>query len=60
MELSEEEQVFRNGVRSFADARVRALVAEMDDACQISADVIQECFEFRLMGVEMWIPLSPS
>jgi alkylation response protein AidB-like acyl-CoA dehydrogenase len=51
--LSEEEELFRQTVREFADAEVRPHVREMDDAGQFRPDLIQKFFELGLMGIEV-------
>jgi short-chain 2-methylacyl-CoA dehydrogenase len=52
-DLSEDEAMFRDQVRQFAEERVRPLVARMDKEAQIPRDLIDECFELGLMGVEI-------
>src|SRR5688500_18106762 len=51
--FSEEEDLFRQTVASFAGERVRPLVAEMDREAKMSPDIIRECFELGLMGIEI-------
>ncbi len=51
--LSEEEELFRQTVREFAEAEVRPHVREMDDAGQFRPDLIQKFFELGLMGIEV-------
>ncbi len=51
--LSEEEELFRQSVREFADAEVRPHVAEMDDEGKFRPDLIEKFFELGLMGVEV-------
>jgi len=52
-ELSEDERIFRDTVREFAEARVRPRVAEMERARQQPADLLGELFELGLMGIEV-------
>ena len=52
-DLSEDEQMFRDQVRQFAEERVRPLVAQMDKDAQIPRALIDECFELGIMGVEI-------
>jgi len=52
-DLSEEEAMFRDAVREFADARVRPLVHEMDEKATIPRALIDACFELGIMGVEI-------
>lgn len=51
--LSEEEQMFRQAVREFAEAEVRPLVHQMDEAAQFDPALLQKFFEMGLMGVEV-------
>lgn len=51
--LSEEEDLFRETVASFANEQVRPLVAEMDRDQKINADLVSQCFELGLMGIEI-------
>jgi len=51
--LSEEEELFRNTVREFAEAEIRPHVAEMDAAGAFRKDLIQKFFDLGLMGVEI-------
>ena len=52
-DLSEDEAMFRDQVRQFAEERVRPLVAKMDKDAQIPRELIDECFELGIMGVEI-------
>ena len=51
--LSEDETLFAEQVRQFAEERVRPLVSKMDHDAQIPRDLIDACFELGLMGVEI-------
>ncbi|HEV8613422.1 MAG TPA: acyl-CoA dehydrogenase [Gemmatimonadales bacterium] len=51
--LSDEEELFRQTIREFAEAEVRPHVREMDEAGQFRPDLIQKFFELGLMGVEV-------
>jgi len=51
--LSEEEELFRQTVRDFAESEVRPHVAEMDEAGKFRPDLIEKFFELGLMGVEV-------
>ncbi len=51
--LSEEEQMFRDAVREFADSEVRPRVHAMDEAQKMDADLIPKFFEMGLMGIEV-------
>jgi butyryl-CoA dehydrogenase/short/branched chain acyl-CoA dehydrogenase len=52
-DLSEEERMFRDQVRDFAEERVRPLVRRMDEESKIPRDLIDACFELGIMGVEI-------
>jgi alkylation response protein AidB-like acyl-CoA dehydrogenase len=52
-DLSEDEAMFKDQVRQFAEERVRPLVAQMDKDAQIPRALIDECFELGIMGVEI-------
>jgi alkylation response protein AidB-like acyl-CoA dehydrogenase len=52
-DLSEDEGMFRDQVRQFAEAQVRPLVAQMDRDAQIPRNLIDKCFELGIMGVEI-------
>jgi butyryl-CoA dehydrogenase/short/branched chain acyl-CoA dehydrogenase len=52
-DLSEDESMFKDQVRQFAEERVRPLVAQMDKDAQIPRSLIDECFELGIMGVEI-------
>jgi butyryl-CoA dehydrogenase/short/branched chain acyl-CoA dehydrogenase len=49
--LTDEESLFRQSVREFAERHVRPIAAEMDEEGKFSADLIQQFFELGLMGV---------
>jgi alkylation response protein AidB-like acyl-CoA dehydrogenase len=51
--LSEEEILFRDAVREFAELEVRPHVKAMDEAAQFRADLIPRLFELGLMGIEV-------
>jgi alkylation response protein AidB-like acyl-CoA dehydrogenase len=51
--LSEDEQIFRDSVREFAEARVRPLVREMDEHASMSPVLVQQLFELGVMGIEV-------
>jgi alkylation response protein AidB-like acyl-CoA dehydrogenase len=52
-ELSEDERIFRETVRDFAETRVRPRVAEMErDSCQ-PRELLDELFGLGLMGIEI-------
>jgi alkylation response protein AidB-like acyl-CoA dehydrogenase len=51
--LSEEEQMFRDAVRGFAEERVRPLTPRMDETGALDPSLIPPCFEMGLMGIEI-------
>ena len=51
--LSEEENMFRDAVREFAESEVRPHVQAMDEAAQLRPDLISKFFELGLMGIEV-------
>lgn len=51
--LSEDEQMFRDAVRQFADDEVRPRVHQMDEAQKMDPALISQCFELGLMGIEV-------
>jgi len=50
--ISEEEQMFRNSVREFAEGEIRPRVEEMDEKSKLDPAVIKQCFDLGLMGIE--------
>ena len=51
--LSEEEMMFRDAVREFAETEVRPHVAAMDEAGAFRQELIPKFFELGLMGIEV-------
>jgi alkylation response protein AidB-like acyl-CoA dehydrogenase len=51
--LAEDERIFRDSVREFAEARVRPLVREMDEQAQMSPALVEQLFEVGVMGIEV-------
>src|SRR3954469_22814665 len=52
-DLSEEEAMFLEAVRDFAEKRVRPLVKRMDEEAKIPREIIDACFELGIMGIEI-------
>ena len=52
-DLSEDEILFRDTVRSFADEKIRPQVSKMDREAAMPRDLIDACFELGLMGIEI-------
>ena len=51
--LTEEEQMFRDTVRQFAQDAVAGRVSHMDEAAKMDPDLIKELFELGLMAIEI-------
>jgi alkylation response protein AidB-like acyl-CoA dehydrogenase len=51
--LAEDELIFRDSIREFADAQVRPLVREMDDHAKIPRALIDKLFDLGVMGIEV-------
>jgi alkylation response protein AidB-like acyl-CoA dehydrogenase len=51
--FSEEEQLFANSVREFAEAEIKPYVREMDAAGKMRPEIISKAFELGLMGIEV-------
>src|ERR1700757_1523475 len=51
--LTEEEILFRDNVRQFAEERVRALAKEMDEKGVFEKELIHQFFQLGLMGIEV-------
>ncbi len=52
-QLSEEERMFQSTVRKFARERIAPHVRAMDEASSFRKDILQECFELGLMGIDV-------
>ncbi|HSQ23837.1 MAG TPA: acyl-CoA dehydrogenase, partial [Pyrinomonadaceae bacterium] len=50
--LSEDEQMFRESVREFAEGEIRKRVEEMDEQAHLDESLTKQCFELGLMGIE--------
>jgi short-chain 2-methylacyl-CoA dehydrogenase len=51
--LSDEESLFRESVREFAEQQIRPLSAEMDEKGKFAPELIQQFFDLGLMGIEV-------
>ncbi|MEX2465837.1 MAG: acyl-CoA dehydrogenase family protein, partial [Gemmatimonadota bacterium] len=51
--LSEDERMFQEAVRDFAQSEIAPKVREMDEAQQMDAGIISQLFELGLMGIEI-------
>src|SRR5437660_4136495 len=50
--LSEDEQMFRDSVREFAEGEIRKRVEAMDEQGHLDPAIMKHCFELGLMGIE--------
>jgi alkylation response protein AidB-like acyl-CoA dehydrogenase len=53
MTFTEDELLFRDNIRQFAEEKVRPLVREMDEKGVFDAGLIRQFFELGLMGIEL-------
>jgi alkylation response protein AidB-like acyl-CoA dehydrogenase len=51
--LTEDEVLFRDNVRQFAEEKLRPLVREMDEKQVFDHDLIEQFFQLGLMGIEI-------
>jgi butyryl-CoA dehydrogenase/short/branched chain acyl-CoA dehydrogenase len=51
--FTEDEILFRDNIRQFAEEKVRPLVREMDEKGVFDQDLIREFFQLGLMGIEI-------
>jgi alkylation response protein AidB-like acyl-CoA dehydrogenase len=51
--LTDDEILFRDNIRQFADEKVRPLVKEMDEKGVFEKDLIHDFFQLGLMGIEI-------
>src|SRR5262252_3882353 len=51
--LTEDDVLFRDNIRQFAEEKVRPLVKEMDEKGVFEKDLIHDFFELGLMGIEI-------
>ncbi|HEY3885787.1 MAG TPA: acyl-CoA dehydrogenase [Vicinamibacterales bacterium] len=51
--LAEDELIFRDSVRAFADEQIRPLVREMDEHAKIPRSLIDRLFDLGVMGIEI-------
>ena len=51
--LSEDEQLFRESCRSFAEDRIKPLVHKMDEEAKLEQSIIPELFDLGLMGIHI-------
>ena len=51
--LSEDEQLFRDGVSEFAQREIRPLVREMDEHAKMPTSLLERLFDLGVMGIEI-------
>ena len=51
--LAEDEAIFRDSVREFAEAQIKPHVREMDEHAKIPASLIAQLFDLGVMGIEI-------
>lgn len=51
--FTEEEQLFANSVREFAEAEIKPYVREMDAAGKLRPEILSKAFDLGLMGIEV-------
>jgi alkylation response protein AidB-like acyl-CoA dehydrogenase len=51
--LSDDEQLFRDNIRQFADEKVRPLVREMDERQVFDQGLLEQFFQLGIMGIEV-------
>src|SRR5438046_1474859 len=51
--LSEDEQLFRDSCRGFAEKRIKPLVRKMDEEAKLEKSIIPELFDLGLMGIHI-------
>src|ERR1700694_5716832 len=51
--LSEDETLFRDNIRQFAEDKIRPLVKEMDEKGVFEKDLLHQFFQLGLMGIEI-------
>ncbi len=50
--LNEDERMFRASVREFAEGELRPRVESMEEHAKLDQELIKQCFELGLMGIE--------
>ena len=51
--LAEDERIFRDSVRAFAEAQIRPLVRDMDEHAKIPRDLVDRLFDLGVMAIEI-------
>lgn len=52
-QLTEDEKLLQDAAADFADTVLQPKVAEMEEAGKLDPDIIQQCFDMGLMGIEI-------
>ncbi len=52
-QLTDEEELFRDAVRDFAESEIGPRVKEMDDRQKFDPDLLRQFFELNLMGIQI-------
>jgi len=52
-QLAEDEALFRDSVREFAEAQIRPLIREMDEQARIPRSLIDKLFDLGVMAIEI-------
>tara|TARA_B110001454_G_C12723308_1_gene436476 strand:- start:18024 stop:19181 length:1158 start_codon:yes stop_codon:yes gene_type:complete len=50
--LSDDENAFKEAIRTFAESEIKPIVTEMDEKSQMPESLIKKLFEMGLMGIE--------
>lgn len=51
--VSEDEQMFRDNIRQFAEETIRPLVRQMDEEAHFESSLLEQFFQLGLMGIEI-------
>ena len=51
--FTEDEQAFREAIRSFAEGEIKPIVGKMDEQAHYQEGLVQQLFEMGLMGIEV-------
>ncbi|MFU8812643.1 MAG: acyl-CoA dehydrogenase [Balneolaceae bacterium] len=51
--LTEDEQMLKEATADFADTVIRPKTQEMEEAAKLDPDIIKQCFEMGLMGIDI-------
>ena len=51
--LTEDEELFRQEIAKFSQTAIKPHVEEMDETEQLKPEIIKQCFEMGLMGIEI-------